>query len=134
MQHAISALSSSNLNEVSSRFIPSPDTGTDTGTDTSSACNFHQGVQKIFDADNADGISLLVDDRGKAAGRSTEPAQDDRGLIVRSHRQNTPNVISHRGDQRLVNNQIKNIDHPDDLAPWIHARDNGQTGSVAKGR
>jgi hypothetical protein len=67
-------------------------------TTSASASSFHQRIQEIFDADNADRISLLIDDSGEAAEGSTEPAQYDRCLIVRSHGQNTANVISDGGD------------------------------------
>ena len=54
-------------NTLIATFAPPTSTHIDTGN-FASPCHSNQRIQKIFDADNADRISLLIDDCGEAAG------------------------------------------------------------------
>ena len=78
-----------------------------------------QGIQKILGADNPGGISFRVHDGREAVERRAESPEHDRCLLIRSNGQNATNIMSDGGVRGPVNEEIKDIDQPDDLARCV---------------
>src|SRR5713101_2124948 len=91
-----------------------------------------QGIQKILGADNTGRITFRIHDSREAGGRSAESPQYDRCLLIRLNGQNATNIMSDSGGRGPVNEQIKDIYQPEDLARRINHRITVKSGASRK--